>query len=284
MPRIPSSTRLHGHSWPEMLRAAATLAVLLFCPTWLAAQSRQTSRAPPQTDFPSPMRHPVLPSRDTDFLEKHLADRLPQLSLSTVRGPAARPISVGNPLDAFLKRQIRAIHRNGWQVRIIAVASPSISPFASRPDPATRTVKIGVATAEIAKLSTADNFAFSYFWLGLLHELENAARADEFVRLSRRAQQGSISRRDFVEREIQLECQSFTQALRTYRQDLIPLIHRHTGVALNDFSARWPRPLTAAQARILLRWDHIEAHYEGYYDAVKRRKRESRKWKSEGPE
>lgn len=222
-----------------------------------------------------PAADPALPRfqsrtpQNTGFIEKHLESRLPDLSLSSVNHErVARPICVAVYLDSFLREQIQEVNRTGWQVQITRAAQAGIRPLNSRPNLASRTVNISVTTEDISKLPSGNNFAFSYFWLGLLHELENAKHAPEFIKLSDRARCGTISRKEFVEREIQLECVSFSRALKTYRQSLIPLVRRNSGVSLDNFGGRWPARMTPAQARVLLNWKDIETHYEEWYQRV----------------
>lgn len=207
--------------------------------------------------------------QNSGFLERHLESRLPELSLSSVNHErVSRPICVAVYLDSFLQQQIQNVHRTGWRVEITRSEQAGIRPLSSRPNAVTRTVKISVSPENISKLPSANNFAFSYFWLGLLHELENARQAPDFVELSERARRGNISRRDFIEQEIRLECQSFSRALRIYRQSLIPLVRRNSGVTLDHFGGRWPARMTAAQARVLLDWKDIESHYDEWYRRV----------------
>lgn len=219
-----------------------------------------------------PPASPRSSGNSSAFIEKHLESRLPELSLSTVRDPNAggEEVSLSAHLDAFLKEQVQAVHRTGWKVRIdrASTSASGLWPLSSRPDPSTKTVRISVTSSDISRLSEKNNYAFSYFWLGLLHELENARHATEFVRLSSLARQGRISRRDFVEREIHLECISFSRALKTYRQVLLPLVKKNSGVQLNDFTTRWPARLTAKEARQHLNWSPIQAHYEEWYEKV----------------
>jgi tetratricopeptide (TPR) repeat protein len=67
---------------------------------------------------------------------------------------------------------------------------------------------------------------FEELWAGAVYELHNVCFADQFVRFNKQAEQGRISKRDFVAGIVKFELQAAQQTRAFYLQVLLPWIEK----------------------------------------------------------
>jgi len=159
------------------------------------------------------------------------------------------------------------VERHGRRILLAEAPSPQIRAFTSRPDSKTQSVAIWFSPSLFKRGKMSASYAPGFFTLGLLHELENARRAESFLKLAESAQTRQLAHDDFVKAEVLLEAESIVAAVEKFRRARRSWPLSGT-LPLEDVTSHLPAEFSVGQALTQLPWDDIKKSYSDWYKAL----------------